>query len=589
MLNQKMFKPVARVLLVILGLSSFVNAQTAGSSGLNDPIFSFMGNGGYDAIDYDIALRIDPSHQVVEGATTMQAVATQDLSSFNLDFGLMTVTSVIVNGEMARFVQADPELTITPTKPILNGQALKVSLTYAGKPGSVFISNNTVYDEADFWLAQPDQLTVLSEPSTMFAWSPVNEYPSDKATFSLHLTAPKSEQAISNGILESRIENPDNTATTNYRIGTPTATYFVVLAVGEFQLEEQGKVGDVRVRHYLSPLTSDTMRFAINETPGILKFLQDKIGKYPFAEVGVLTVKNNLGFALETQSLVTFPISFGSNESLIRDAEIVAHELAHQWFGALVTFKTHRDMWVHEGFAEYFGWLYTASKVAKPESTLKEQIEKVYPNVSAGSSVLSLDKVQFITRLKGSLYGNARMSGETLEKALKYMFEGTLPITLHDEIFVKFPNGATIQQLASVIQFWNFKTVRLGVPSRVALIPLTGKPAPKVPASYGILTPPGKLKIGDDLFNLGVYYRGAMTLHALRLNLGDEKFFNLLKAYLEKYKFSNASIEDFVNLTLELDGEPVKVLLEHWLFDAQCPDFPELGLFAKDFKLGADF
>jgi hypothetical protein len=169
------------------------------------------------------------------------------------------------------------------------------------------------------------------------------------------------------------------------------------------------------------------------------------------------------------------------------------------------------------------------------------------------------------------------------------MFENTLPQNYRQEVLTKFPNGATISQIADVVQRWNFTRVRLGTPSRVALISLTGNPAPNVPSNFGLLTPPGVLKIGDDLFNLGVYWRGAIGLHALRLKVGDEKFFGLLRTYLEKYKFSNATVEDFVDLTTELAGDEATKLLEHWLFDAQCPDFPELGLYAKDFKLGIIF
>jgi aminopeptidase N len=579
-------KLVARVSIALLGFSTLVFAQTSGSSSLNDPIFAFMGNGGYDAQDYDIALKISSDHQTEQGATTMTALATQDLSSFNLDFGSMTVTSVIVNGEMARFTQADPELTISPSKAVLKGENFKVSVTYAGKPGSVAV-NTSVFGGANFWMAFPNQLTVLSEPSAMFAWSPVNDHPADKATFSLHLNAPSKEQAVANGVFLSRVENNDGTATSNYRIDTPTATYFVVLALGDFELVDQGKVGNTRVRHYLSPRTSNVMKLAVLETPKIISFLEDKLGAYPFSEVGVLTVDNQLGFALETQSLVTLPVSFGP--SLELSTEVVAHELAHQWFGAYVTFKTHKDIWVHEGFAEYFGWLYSNFNANDQGTTLKVEIENNYSSVAAGSAVLQVSKYQFIQRLRGNRYGNIVLNGTKLERALELMFENTLPQQYHDEVLTKFPKGATLLQISDLVSRWNFTSVRLGTPSRIELIRLTGGTLPSTPTNLGLFTPPGTLKVGDDIFNNGVYLRGAMTLHALRLKIGDEKFFGLLRSYLEKYKFGNASVEDFVNLTLELNGLEAKTLLEHWLFDAQCPDFPELGLYAKDFKLGIIF
>jgi aminopeptidase N len=146
---------------------------------------------------------------------------------------------------------------------------------------------------------------------------------------------------------------------------------------------------------------------AVLETPKIIKFFEDRIGTYPFAEVGALTVNNNLGFALETQSLVTLPISWSQN--LESNVEVVAHELAHQWFGAYVTFKSHKDIWVHEGFAEYLGWLYTDSRVADQFTSLKAQIEDVYPDVAIGSNVADMNKSQFLQRLRGDRYGKAVM------------------------------------------------------------------------------------------------------------------------------------------------------------------------------------
>jgi aminopeptidase N len=102
-------------------------------------------------------------------------------------------------------------------------------------------------------------------------------------------------------------------------------------------------------------------------------------------------------------------------------------------------------------------------------------------------------------------------------------------------------------------------------------------------------TPPAKLEAGDYPLNGGVYDRGAMTLHALKLKTGDALFYKILRTYLERYKFSNAFNQDFVNIVNELAGKKVKVFLESWLYDESVPDFPEMGLYAKEYQLGADF
>jgi aminopeptidase N len=300
-------------------------AQTAGSSSLNDPMFPWMGNGGYDALDYMIDLRFGIDKKTVVGSTTIQAKALQDLSSFNLDFGQMTVSNVVVNGVSARFSQADPELTIVPEKPLVKGQDFSVSIVYSGAPGS----KATEGSDSGMWTIGQAGLFALGEPSIMFTWSPVNEIPSDKATFTLKMTAPKAETAVSNGEQISRQENADGSATTTYRVGVPTASYFIVLVVGNWKLEQEAPVGTTRVRHYLAPGTTPTMRKALAETGNILKFLSEKLVPYPYAEVGAITSDTVRGFALETQGLVSMPVSFGRGETFELAAEVMAHELAH--------------------------------------------------------------------------------------------------------------------------------------------------------------------------------------------------------------------------------------------------------------------
>jgi hypothetical protein len=110
-------------------------AQTAGSSGLGEPFYPWMGNGGYDVQDYAASLRLSTDFIVEEGSVTIEAVATQDLSAFNLDFGQPKVTAVNVGGLTAKFVHRDPELTITPVNSIRSGDRFRLRVNYSGRQG----------------------------------------------------------------------------------------------------------------------------------------------------------------------------------------------------------------------------------------------------------------------------------------------------------------------------------------------------------------------------------------------------------------------------------------------------------------------
>jgi aminopeptidase N len=565
-----------------VALIGAAHAQTPGAPSLNDPIFEWMGNGGYDAQDYNISLRFGTDKRSTSGVTTMEALATQDLSQFNLDFGTMSVSSVTVNGAAARFQQGDPELVIVPAQPLKTGERFRVTVSYAGTPGSR--SNPNEFGDR-FWLLNNNTLTVVSQPSSMFMWSPVNEHPSDKATFTVALTAPKTDTAVVSGVLMGSVDNADGSRTTTFRLGTPTTTYVVMFSVGNYRLEEQGKVGEVRVRHYLSPATSAAMREAVLETPKIVSFFNERLTPYPFAEVGVITTDNRIGFALETQTLVTLPASFGRGEDVVENTMVVAHEIAHLWFSSLVTYKTNRDIWVHEGFATYLGELY-ASERYRGQYSLEENIKGNYPSVVNGLFVNQFSRPTLVAFLKSAL-GSAALKQESIGTALEVIFSGTLPETYRDSIVKRAP--ATFSALADAIAVLPFETVIVPARAQYALLELAGRAQRTPPVGWDVLTPPGALKAGDNLFNQGVYARGSMAVFALRNRIGETAFWRLLRAYLEKYKFGNASNEDFFALTGELSGAGARAFLERWVNDARTPDLPELGLKASDFRLGAVF
>ena len=93
--------------------------------------------------------------------------------------------------------------------------------------------------------------------------------------------------------------------------------------------------------------------------------------------------------------------------------------------------------------------------------------------------------------------------------------------------------------------------------------------------------PPGNPP-ADNLFNSGVYVRGALTLHALRLRVGDQLFFDILRTYHDRFRYSTATTADFVDVAEELSGQELNDFFDAWLYEVQVPDIPEMGLKAID-------
>lgn len=576
---------VLRLLMLACALSTIALAQSQGSSSLNDPFYPWMGNGGYDAQDYDIDLRIEYRLRVT-GTTTVTALATEDLSRFNLDFGLMDVTEVTVNDQVATFKHADPELEITPTQTIAKGQRFTVKVKYAGNPGSR-VTSNTI---GATWNTSSDGLSVFGEPTLMLSWTPVNDHPSDKATFTIHLTMPKADITVVNGQLVSRFENNDGTATSTFRIGTPTTTYMVMLASGRYEFQDAGITDGVQYRNYFSPDTTPTFRSVAARAPEMVKFFSDRLGPYPFPAFGVLTTNALQGYgALETQSLVTMAPAFldsdGKEDPLLTE-EVLAHELAHQWFGALVTFRDHSSTFVHEGIAQFLGWEWIEQ--TKQKEYLASQIRSSYASMVFGEYAYSQDKKAFLQSFREN-FSDVSFTLERTQTTLDTFFGSGLSATSRTQILDQAKDAWSVEKFADVLEKLSFTRIIYTFRNYAKLQTAVGNNYPLGPEEYLRWTPPGKLQPKDYVLNSGVYDRGAAGLFALKLKIGEENFYKILRSYLERFKFANASNQDFVNIVAELAGANAKALLEHWLYDDRVPDLAELGLFSQDFKAGADF
>ena len=574
--------------VLALGLSVAFATGMSGSSSLNDPLYPWMGNGGYDAQHYTIDLRVPADHKTVKGMTVMQATATDDLSSFNLDLGSLDVDAVLVNGARATFQHDDPELTITPSDTISKGSSFRVQVVYHGTPGS-----KSRPDEFGGWQITPTGMMAFAQPTSVLQWAAINDHPADKATFTFRLTAPSSEQAIANGIFVTRRENKDGTATSFYKISEPTTSYMPVMAFGQYKLVEGGTVGNVRIRNYLAPGTASYYDLSFAKAADMIRFFGEKLGTYPFREYGIITHDIEAGFALENQTLSSFPAKFeGFGDMPAEEAsgvieEIYAHELAHQWFGALVSYQDHSQIFIHEGFAEFLGrfWSQHSNGRKLEEATKGDYGFMLY---AKEGGYFQFNKADYINTLKGRSFNikpDFVFDATKVGQALDLIFSGTLPAASRASIVEKAASGLNIAQLTNEIGQLPFTKVavtrrinrevrRLANPS---LEPVQPSPVP------------GTVKPGDNPFDGNVYARGSATLHALYLKVGEESFFKILRTYLKRHRFANATNEDFLKVVAELGGADARTLTERWLFDERLPDFPELGIKAEDYELGADF
>ncbi|MGV9376697.1 M1 family metallopeptidase [Nonomuraea sp. NPDC003707] len=326
-----------------------------GAAGIGDPDFPEDGNGGYDVSHYDLAVDYTPKTKQLEGRTTIQAAATQNLSSFNLDLAGYDVRQVTVDNAAARFRRKGDELTVTPSRPLGNRSRFTVKVVYAGRPKAAEDSDNLgTYG----FIPTPDGAFVASEPNGSKTWFPNNDHPADKATFDFAITVPAGLTAVSNGELQGRPTTAGGKTTYRWRELHPMATYLATATLGKFDLRQGRTPGGIPEFAAVDPKFKSSLGKLYQLSGEITDYWSTVFGPYPFSSTGGVIDDYMAGYALENQ---TKPL-YGGFEP---DATIIAHELAHQWFGDSLTLKRWKDLWLNEGFATYAEWLWQEHKGTK--------------------------------------------------------------------------------------------------------------------------------------------------------------------------------------------------------------------------------
>jgi aminopeptidase N len=348
-------RAVAAALVLLAVAAAPAGAQfTPGAAGGGDPFFPSAGNGGYDVKSYDVKLDYQPQNEQLAGDVTIGARATQDLSSFNLDFRGFNISTVTVNGAAASFARKGQELTITPASGLRRNGSFTARVVYSGHVNDIRDPDHA----RDGWIPTDDGAYVANEPQGVPSWLPVNDSLKDFATWDFTVTVPKGRTAMANGVLVSKTDSGDK-ITWHWRESSPMVPYLATVTNGFFELRTGTVNGlprydavDPQTRFYGEkiPRPQDAWD-TLSVEPEAIGFLSDLYGAYSFEAVGgIVDWAPNVFYALETQ---TKP-----NYDVLPDELTVVHELAHQWFGDTLVLDHWSDMWLNEGFATWSEWIW---------------------------------------------------------------------------------------------------------------------------------------------------------------------------------------------------------------------------------------
>ena len=436
-----------------------------------EPYFPRHGNDGYRVAHYELTLGYRVAANRLDGTAVLTAEAEQaePLGAFELDLSsALRVERVTVAGARVRHTHRTGKLRVTlPSgQPVEAGARFQVEVRYGGTPHLV----SSPYGGLG-WEQLTDGVLVASQPTGAPSWFPCDDRPDRKATYRVTLTTSAMYHVVANGVLEERTPR-GSSATWVYRQDAPMSTYLATVQIGRYRSIDLP--AEIPQQLVVPPRLAARATTAFAAQPRMMQVFEQRFGPYPFAGYTALVTDDVLEIPIEAQGLSVF----GSNHLAggWDNERLIAHELAHQWFGNSLTLVDWRDIWLHEGFAAYAEWLWSE---ASGQRTADEHARR-----------------------------------------------------------------------------WHRRLARL--PQDLVLLD------------------PGTAQLFDDR----VYKRGALALHALRLTVGDDAFFRIVREWTAAHRHGGVRTSEFVALFighyagLEAVTESQGSFFERWLRRPSLPQLP---------------
>lgn len=338
--------------------------------GLGDRLFPYLGNPGYDVASYDLSFTYSGvNSEPLKAVTTIDAWTTAALDRINLDFAHGKVDSVEVDGKPAAFAGAGDDLVVTPSSSLPPGSWVRIIVRHTSDPVSA--------DDRDGgWVRTADGLAMANQADAAHLVFPCNDHPSDKAMFTIRVTAPNDYTAVAGG-LPAGVERVGAATTWTYRTQHPMATELAQVSIGRSTVVHREGPHALPVRDVVPTKDREALEPWLKKTPEQIAWMEGKVGPYPFETYGLLMADASTGFELETQTLSLFEKDLFTEPGYPKwyVESIMVHELSHQWFGDSVSPRSWSDLWLNEGHATWYEALYAQEKAGR---TLETRMKAAY-------------------------------------------------------------------------------------------------------------------------------------------------------------------------------------------------------------------
>jgi len=318
-----------------------------------------------DVQHYTFALTLNDDNNNIVGKATIDIKFLSDVSAFKLNLVKknstgkgMLVTEITEGNRKLKFTQDDDVINITSTAKKYSKHSYTIS--YSGVPADGLIISQNKFGHRTFFGD--------NWPNRAHNWLPCADYPSDKAGVDFIVTAPDHYQVVSNGVKILETSMPNHTKLTHWKESAPLAPKVMVIGVADFAIQQSGNVNGVPVYTYVFPEDKEVVFKNYSYAPDILTWYDEKFGPFAFEKLANVQSKTIYG-GMENSSAIFYYED--SPEAGKADEELMAHEIAHQWFGDAASEKTWANLWLSEGFATYMTNCYLEHKYGP--DTLKKR------------------------------------------------------------------------------------------------------------------------------------------------------------------------------------------------------------------------
>lgn len=435
-----------------------------------------------DFLTADIEVQPNEQTKIISGTVHYTFTTLAAVDSVFLDAKKMNFTQVLVNNRRVKFTANDNKITIF--KKLKKNKKYTLKLTYSAKPKQAlyFLGWNNNDDKKN-------QIWTQGQGKYTSHWLPSFDDMNEKVIFNLNITFNKDYEVIANGILK-KASVTDAFKKWQFRMTKPMSSYLLAFAIGKYSVKNSTSKSGVPIAMYYYPKDSARVEPTYRYSTQIFNFLEEEIGvAYPWQTYKQVPVRDFLYAGMENTTTTIFSDAYIVDSIAYNDTNYVninAHELAHQWFGDLVTEVDSKSHWLHEGFATYYAYL-----------AEKEVLGEEHFNWKLFATTLQLDK---FSREKG---------GEAL-----------------------------LNPKASSLTF---------------------------------------------------YEKGAWALHALVHKVGKDAFKTGVKNYLEKYKYKNVTVADFLFNIEKASGVSLEDYKLNWLTAKEFPTSKAKAILKKSSSSIATF